>query len=284
MNGAIPSRSFLDPGKMPFDLQEKIGKEIEPYSIIPLLDGEPSGSGTLVMIDSVRGILTAGHVVRNWHDSKPAHQHPKRLGIVPNRSAATLVEEPLEYFDSFVIEPGDSEAFGPDLAFVRIPSPSGFLSTLLTKKSFFDLSGPALRNRTMLVTRKTPIASCGIIAEKTERIGPKIILNQYVIFWTEPQNFERAGFDYIDLRSRRSLGPETPSSFGGLSGSGLWQFSLARLCESEIKPIDFQLVGVAFYQLPDTDDGVATVRFHGPRSTYEQFLPRVRDWSGTNGS
>ena len=51
------------------------------------------------------------------------------------------------YLDSFVTEPGDSEAFGPDLAFVRIPSPSGFLSTLLAKKSFFDLSGPAVRNR-----------------------------------------------------------------------------------------------------------------------------------------
>ena len=50
------------------------------------------------------------------------------------------------------------------------------------------------------------------------------------------------------------------------------------LVESEIKPYDFQLAGVAFYQLADTDDGVATVRFHGPRSIYERLLPQVRNW------
>jgi hypothetical protein len=41
--------------------------------------------------------------------------------------------------------------------------------------------------------------------------------------------------------------PETPNSFGGVSGSGLWRFSLAKVSESEIKPFDFQLAGVAFY-------------------------------------
>jgi hypothetical protein len=55
---------------MPLDLQQKIGREIEPCSIMPLLDGEASGSGTLVTIDCVRGILTAGHVVRNWHEAE----------------------------------------------------------------------------------------------------------------------------------------------------------------------------------------------------------------------
>jgi len=44
---------------------------------------------------------------------------------------------------------------------------------------------------------------------------------------------------------KRTLEPKTPSSFGGVSGSGLWRFSIARLSESEIKPYDFQLAGVA---------------------------------------
>jgi hypothetical protein len=130
----------------------------------------------------------------------------------------------------------------------------------------------------VFITRTAPLASCGIVAEKTERIGRNIVLNQYVFFGTEPRVFERDGFDYIDLRSRRSLEPKTPSSFGGVSGSGLWRFSIARLSESEIKPYAFQLAGVAFYQLADTDDGVATVRFHGPRSIYERLLPPVRNW------
>jgi hypothetical protein len=99
-----------------------------------------------------------------------------------------------------------------------------------------------------------------------------------VIFGTEPELFERDEFDYIDLRSRRSLEPRTPRSFGGMSGAGLWRFSIARLSISEIKPFDFQLAGVAFYQLADSEDGIATVRFHGPRSIYEGLPQRARHW------
>jgi hypothetical protein len=66
-----------------------------------------------------------------------------------------------------------------------------------------------------------------------------------------------------------------------VSGTGLWRFSLARLSESEIEPFDFQLAGVAFNHLPDTDDGIATVRFHGPHSIYEQLLPKVRKSLGS---
>jgi hypothetical protein len=278
MSGGVPSRGLLNVGSILFDLKVKIGQGIEPYTIIPLLDGQVSGSGTLVSIDGVRGILTAGHVVHNWHDSQPTEGHSKRLGIIPDRRASVLVEESLAHFDSFVTEPADSETFGPDLAFVGIPSPSGFLSTLLAKKSFCDLTGPSVTNRMVFIQRAGPMASCGVVAERTERSNGRITINQYVLLGTEPQLFERDGYDYVDLRSRRSLEPKTPNSFGGLSGSGLWRFSLARLSPSEMKPFDFQLAGVAFFQLPDTDDGIATVRFHGPRSIYEQFLPEVRNW------
>jgi hypothetical protein len=94
---------------IPRELQENIGQQIEPYSIMPLLDGEVSGSGTLVKIDGVCGILTAGHVVQNWEKSQPKYHPPKRLGIVPDRQAGALIEEPLEHFHTFVIEAGESE-------------------------------------------------------------------------------------------------------------------------------------------------------------------------------
>ena len=155
-----------------------------------------SGSGTLVTIDGVRGILTAGHVVQNWRNSKPKDQHPKRIGIVPDRRASTLVEEPSEHFVSFVTNPGESETFGPDLAFVRIPSPSGFLSCLLAKKSFWDLTRSRVVNRTVFITRTSPMASCGLVAEKTVVAKSNTGLNQYIFLWTEPQPFEREAYDY----------------------------------------------------------------------------------------
>jgi hypothetical protein len=66
------------------------------------------------------------------------------------------------------------------------------------------------------------MASCGLVAEKTVVAKSNTILNQYIFLWTEPQPFEREAYDYVDLRSRRSLQPETPNSFGGVSGSGLF--------------------------------------------------------------
>ena len=121
MNGGIPSRGRLNAGNIPFDLKVKIGQHVEPYTIIPLLDGEVSGSGTLVTIDGVRGILTAAHVVRHWHDSQPKDQRPKRLGIVPGRSASALIEEPLAHFDDFVTEPGDPETVRARSGFCPYP-------------------------------------------------------------------------------------------------------------------------------------------------------------------
>jgi hypothetical protein len=276
MNGGIPSQGWLNAGNIPFDLKVKIGQHVEPYTIVPLLDGEVSGSGTLVTIDGVRGILTAAHVVRHWHKD----QRSKRLGIVSGHGASALIEEPLVHFDHFETEPGDPADFGPDLAFVRIPSPSGFLATLNAKKSFYDLTASGVPDRIVFITRTGPMASFGVVAEKTERSNGQTTINSTVFLVTEPQSFEREGYDYLDVRSRRSLEPKTPNSFGGTSGSGLWRFSIAKLSESEIEPYDFHLAGVAFYQLGDTSDGVATVRFHGPRSIYEQFLPKVRNWLG----
>jgi hypothetical protein len=263
---------------IPFDLQVKIGQQIEPYTIVPLLDGEARGSGTLVKIHGVHGILTAAHVVRNWEDSRAKTSRAKHLGLVADRRRSPLIEEPLDNFRSYKLDPQSIDRFGPDLAFVRIPSGISFLGVLLAKKSFFDLTGPKVTNRLIAVARNTPIAACGILGERTEKNGNHVTLNQSVIFGTEPQIFDREGYDYIDLRSRRSLEPKTPASFGGLSGSALWRFSVARLLDGEIKPYDFQVAGVAFYQLPDTDAAIATIRFHGPDSVYKQLLPRASDW------
>jgi hypothetical protein len=48
MKAGIASRGWLNAGNIPFDLKVKIGQHVEPYTIIPLLNGEVSGSGTLV--------------------------------------------------------------------------------------------------------------------------------------------------------------------------------------------------------------------------------------------
>ena len=96
------------------------------------------------------------------------------------------MEEPLAHFDSFVTEPRDSETFGQDLAFIRVPSPSGFLRTLLAQESFCDVTGPDVTNRMVFITRAGPMASCGAVAENTERSSGRIAINRYVLLGVEP--------------------------------------------------------------------------------------------------
>ena len=186
MSAELPSRGLLDANNIPFDLKVKIGQAVEPFSIILLLNGEVTGSGTLATIDGIHGILTAAHVAENWQNTRPKDQRSKHLGFLPDRRSSSLLEERLEFFRILTLGPGSVETFGPDLAFVRIPSWTSFLSTLIAKKSFFDLTGPAVRNRLIAVARTTPIAACGVVAEQTEKRGSLITLNQYVIFGTEP--------------------------------------------------------------------------------------------------
>jgi hypothetical protein len=117
-----------------------------------------------------------------------------------------------------------------------------------------------------------------VVGEKTERRNNHVVLNAFALLGTSPQVLERDGYDYVDLRSSRSLEPKTPNSFGGVSGSGLWGFTIAKYPGSRFELLDFQLAGVAFYQMPETEAGIVAVRYHRPRSIYERFLPEVRNW------
>jgi hypothetical protein len=68
----LPSRSRMNITDIPAELQEKILRNIEDYSIILLVDGRLCGTGTLITIDGVHGILTAAHVAQTLDESERA--------------------------------------------------------------------------------------------------------------------------------------------------------------------------------------------------------------------
>jgi hypothetical protein len=79
---------------------------------------------------------------------------------------------------------------------------------------------------------------------------------------------QRNGYDYLDAGAKLEL-PGVPSSFGGLSGAGLWQVSLSMTRSGKIswdEKLHFR--GVAFWQSP-VNEGRRVIRCHGPRSIYE---------------
>jgi hypothetical protein len=101
-------------------------------AIIP--DGEPIGSGVLVEVDGVSGILTAEHVV-----SSKEFRQAKGLWTIPHIYSAETVKEKTAHFSGtnirmdllrcFPETPRDeNKAWGPDLAFIRIPKDTNFES------------------------------------------------------------------------------------------------------------------------------------------------------------
>jgi len=271
----LPSRSRMNITDIPAELQEKILRNIEDYSIVLLVDGQLCGTGTLITIDGVYGILTAAHVAQTLDESERAGT----LATILDRRGSQLVGEPAKHFEIFATKPaGEWGIFGPDLAFVRLPSPSGLLSGLLTKKSFWDLTRKGVAQRPVVILDKTPMASYGAVDERTERTENMVRLNTFLVYGASPKVFEWEGYDYIDMRSRRSLQPEMPTRFGGLSGSGVWRFDIARYHKDRFELFGFHLAGVAFYQLPESEPDIVAIRYHGPLSIYQRLLPAVRNW------
>jgi hypothetical protein len=77
--------------------------------------------------------------------------------------------------------------------------------------------------------------------------------------------------------------PEIPNKFGGVSAGGLWHFDVVRYPTGEFEPARFHLFGVAFYQLPESEPDIVTIRHYGPRSIYEAFLPIIRRHISSDG-
>jgi hypothetical protein len=86
-----------------------------------------------------------------------------------------------------------------------------------------------------------------------------------------------------DAIAAREPGLFIPESFNGVSGGDLWLFrDFFQMSEppQELTRNDYVLAGIAFWQ-DQLDANTPFVRCHGPRSIYENFLPKVREWLRT---
>ena len=82
------------------------------------------------------------------------------------------------------------------------------------------------------------------------------------------ETHDRHGYDYLDASVMPAL-PSVPSTFGGVSGGGLWEVSLSMTRSGHIAwDGKRHFRGVAFWESP-VADGRRVIRCHGPRSTLE---------------
>jgi len=225
------------------------------------------GSGTLIDIDGKGYILTAAHV---W--GATAGADTLHLLMMSGRS---LVEIPCPEITARTIWNRQSpDEWGPDLALLEIPPLK--LDTIKAHKSLLNFE----RQRASLaenppMTEKVLWAIYGVVGESSEVFvnltekSLNIDLVARAFFCGITQTHSKADFDYYDTMANLRL-PGVPSSFGGVSGGGLWQVGLS-LSKSGDYSWDGRrhFRGVAFWQSSAADEQ-RIVRCHGPISIFER--------------
>jgi hypothetical protein len=76
-------------------------------------------------------------------------------------------------------------------------------------------------------------------------------------------------FDYFDFDVFYNERTQSPHSFGGVSGGGLWQVLIAQDENGQVLLKETILSGVAFYQSPLVDKK-RIIKCHGRQSIYKQ--------------
>ena len=282
--------------------------------VIPLFVGRPdeheqdvlwdfAGSGLLVEVDGVSGILTAEHVIYG-----PAGLETKRsiLATVPqvypfDSFAELIPDQPARHAIGTHIraevltwyptthQRKTYDEWGPDLAFIRVPKGTPFERNLrATRINFYSWArGPDSDMRKALDQSSSVLAVVGAPGEwieedpspKPGQFGRRIKVG---VMMTAQEQYhpDQNGYDFVDAVASREPGTFIPNSFGGVSGGALWRFRdvfHTNLFGTQLNRDEYVLAGIAFWQ-HRIDSKISFVRCHGPRSIYERFLPEVRDW------
>jgi len=255
------------------ELIERISKRLSHYlaGILRIEERETSedvsliGSGTLIQIDNVYGILTAHHVAK-------ALSSKGEIGLV----LSTQVNKPrldLQTLRIIEVGRGDIPSEGPDLAVITLPQ--GPLGTIKALKSFYNLSF----KRDKILTKPLPNDIgiwflCGFIDERTiekrHTQGFDTLKGFYAQFSASGIEKEYTSQDYDYLKTVAHYKPERdlPMSFGGTSGGGLWQVPLLGSAKGELEIKEMILSGVAFYQ-SEKKNNMRKIKCHGRQSIYK---------------
>src|SRR5882724_963264 len=237
------------------------------------------GSGTLIRIDDMYGVLTADHVLKYL----PADQH---IGVIIPTGSEPLVHRFTLAKDAFhrlrVGHPGDGHYTrkGPDISLLLISTLDAW--SLGARKSFYDLSArydEILRN---LPGRTDGLwVVCGFVDEFTTDHGPdrgfsaiKGFHGGAAAVWVKSEHVS-GDFDYCEFEVGYDGPDRVPRRFGGLSGGGLWHARLCRGEDGRVTPQRPVLGGVVFYESIQ-GDGRTIITCHSWRSIYARVVGSAR--------
>lgn len=216
-----------------------------------------SGTGSLVQFGNSYHILTAAHV---WEECLKSS---RQVGITLKEDIDHCYPIDTASFSYFSLpRPKDWNEWGPDLAFLRVPS--GKVREIEAYRTFYPLD----RNQPNLkVDGIEVLILMGTPGEFGKYTPTHAELNINAFFSdVNARPYKHGDFDYIDLKEDTKF-PGVPKDFGGVSGGGVWRvqlFGSPKTAETECR---WSLEGVAFYQLPLPDSHVV-IRCHGLESIH----------------
>jgi hypothetical protein len=270
-----PERDLV---KLPpeFDFEsaiEKASQHASNYSVALVLDGQVFGSGTLVSVNGMHGILTAHHVM-----------------LVPERNGAkgfslcirtkTIHRVDVEASDYHHVVLGDSrhqfDHSGPDLSFLMLTNRT-LVATLESVKSFYPLVKHCeVHEFPREKARQLPWLISGSPAEFSEPLGvyKGEMLTKFSDFHLVAHFHglrQKGRFDYLRFETHSGV-HGFPKEYGGLSGGGIWLLGMQQIGNGQL---DFPpvLQGVVFYHSrPYWKRTRRLLIGHGPHSIYEELV------------
>lgn len=265
---------------IPEEFLNSVTHEILNYSIgmVNVIENESTedalliGSGTLINVGGIHGILTAEHVI----DALPSHGE---IGFI--------ISEKLHKFSlrtqalkKFTIAKAKNPAEGPDIGFLVLPD--AILGQIKALKSFYNVEKREGIADNPPNTDLGVWCLCGFPEVLTRHEGPdkgfeKVkgfmgfcgfggVLHQYTL----------DNFDYFDFEVLYNENTQTPISFGGVSGGGLWQVIIAQKDNRELIPKEIILSGIPFYETERAEDR-RQIKCHGRKSIYQIANEYIRN-------
>jgi hypothetical protein len=231
------------------------------------------GCGTFIRVDDRYGILTAHHVAKEI-------SAPCRLGLVLRLETAESFAIESDHFTIWDLAVSNPYEVGHDLAFIEFYEPD--VSTIKARKQFVNLSldsqtvlpnPPGLNQGGWFIwgaaayrnTIEPPERGLQPIIGLHGLCGPGLAVKEKV----EDEH------DYIEIQVKYGEGYETPETFKGYSGGGLWQVRIEGIGTDSPTPTDWIYSGVIIVQ-SDVVDQERLLTCHGRRSVYEYVLNKIR--------
>lgn len=229
------------------------------------------GSGTLISIGSMYGILTAHHVAE-------VLSNLDTLGVMcevsgPSRRHAF----DSKYLIIHKIARGSVDSEGPDLAVIQLPVQG--IGYIRSSKSFYDLVKASERSRSHLIPFEFGFwFSFGVIGETRKDLGPDSRFNSVTGYQAlcgmsgNPRTCVVDDYDYLEiLVDWEGREKDIPRTFGGMSGGGIWQVEMVVSANGLIEPLSPILSGMVFYET-EVVGGQRKLRGHGRQSIHEAVL------------